>query len=654
MPSSAAFAALVTTSAAAPSLIDDAFAAVTVPSFEKAARRAANFDGSPRPGSSSWSTTTRALLARDLDGRDLGLELPARLRGARAPVRLGGEGVLILAREAVLRRDHVAAVAHVEVLVRIPEAVVDHRVDDLAVAHAVAAARLGQHVGRVGHALHAARDDDLRVADQDLAARVHHRLQSRAAHLVHRDRADRDGQPRLDHRLARGRLTHAGGQHVAQDRALDRGRARCPRASPPRARRRRRGPRRRASRALPGTTRSVCGRRSRSRHRSSVDLPWLHGVRDRRSRRIREAVRRGAQRRLHATRFWRACVNHRYPSSRARFRALGPVPVELHPELQVHGLREALRKALAGLDAQIAGAPSARADARSPSATRARPAGSRARAPRRRSPSTPRPRPRPRRGARRGSSSKTTSRICSARQEAQGRVGERSPRGRAPAPRAGAPPARATQRLEPVHRSAPRSRPRRAKRSGSRNRRRRRRGRTWCAPARSGGAQRGERSSASSQRAPALEQEEPHVRALGRLERALAHELVELPLDRGGAPGVSWNRSCASGRVQHAEHAAARGLRLARETIASFSPSSAFSSVRLARVGPAEQRDEAAAVHGSRARAREREQRIARRRLLGDRASSGRVPAPSTCSPTCTSTLELARVRGTAPRASCT
>ena len=38
-------------------MIDDAFAAVTVPSLPKAGRRPANFDGSPLPGSSSWSTT---------------------------------------------------------------------------------------------------------------------------------------------------------------------------------------------------------------------------------------------------------------------------------------------------------------------------------------------------------------------------------------------------------------------------------------------------------------------------------------------------------------------------------------------------------------------------------------------------------------------
>ena len=43
-------------------MIDEAFAAVTVPSFENAARRPANFDGSPRPGSSSWSTTTAPFL----------------------------------------------------------------------------------------------------------------------------------------------------------------------------------------------------------------------------------------------------------------------------------------------------------------------------------------------------------------------------------------------------------------------------------------------------------------------------------------------------------------------------------------------------------------------------------------------------------------
>ena len=154
---------LAITSAAAPSLIDDAFAAVTVPSLRERRPQAARTSTgrrapAPRPGRRRRSPFFAAIS----HGTISPLNLPLACAGARAPVGLGRERVLVLAGEAVLRRDHVAAVAHVHVLVRVPQAVVDHRVDDLAVAHAVAAARLGQHVGRVGHALHAARDDHAR------------------------------------------------------------------------------------------------------------------------------------------------------------------------------------------------------------------------------------------------------------------------------------------------------------------------------------------------------------------------------------------------------------------------------------------------------------------------------------------------------------
>jgi hypothetical protein len=45
--------------------------------------------------------------------------------------------------------------------------VVDHRVERLGVAHAVAEARLRQQVRGAGHALHAAADADLDVAAAD-------------------------------------------------------------------------------------------------------------------------------------------------------------------------------------------------------------------------------------------------------------------------------------------------------------------------------------------------------------------------------------------------------------------------------------------------------------------------------------------------------
>ena len=73
-----------------------------------------------------------------------------------------GKLILLLARDAVLFGDQLAGVAHVKVFVLVPEAVRDHRVNDFAVADAVAGARLRQQVGAIGHGFHAAGNNDLR------------------------------------------------------------------------------------------------------------------------------------------------------------------------------------------------------------------------------------------------------------------------------------------------------------------------------------------------------------------------------------------------------------------------------------------------------------------------------------------------------------
>src|SRR5450759_3930177 len=83
-----------------------------------------------------------ALLAFDRHGRELGVEISRLVRAARALVALERVRVLRLARERVLRRAELRAGAHVDVLVWVPEAVRDHRVEKLAVAHAHAGAAL--------------------------------------------------------------------------------------------------------------------------------------------------------------------------------------------------------------------------------------------------------------------------------------------------------------------------------------------------------------------------------------------------------------------------------------------------------------------------------------------------------------------------------
>ena len=69
--------------------------------------------------------------------------------------------------DLLLLRAQLGGVAHVEVVVHVPQAVVDHAVDDGLVAHAHAGARRRQVVRHVRHRLHAAGDDDVGVAGRD-------------------------------------------------------------------------------------------------------------------------------------------------------------------------------------------------------------------------------------------------------------------------------------------------------------------------------------------------------------------------------------------------------------------------------------------------------------------------------------------------------
>ena len=93
-------------------------------------------------------------------------------------------------------------------------------VEHLAVAEAVAGARLGQQVGGVGHRFHAAGDHDLVAAGEDEIVGQHGGLHARAAHLVDRGAAGRQRQAGAERGLAGGRLPEAGGQHAAHDHLL--------------------------------------------------------------------------------------------------------------------------------------------------------------------------------------------------------------------------------------------------------------------------------------------------------------------------------------------------------------------------------------------------------------------------------------------------
>ena len=85
-----------------------------------------------------------------------------------------------------------------------------------------AGAMLGQEIGGVGHALHAAGDDDVGRAGFQGVMSQDRRLQARSAHLVHRCRRHRIGQARAQSRLPRWRLAKARRQDAAHIDLIDR------------------------------------------------------------------------------------------------------------------------------------------------------------------------------------------------------------------------------------------------------------------------------------------------------------------------------------------------------------------------------------------------------------------------------------------------
>jgi len=117
-----------------------------------------------------------ALSRLDLDPDHLPLEFALFGRLGGAPVGLRGVLVLRLPRDGQLLGDDLAGVAHVEVVVRVPQAVVHHHVHELAVPQTESVPRSRDVVRRVRHGLHAARDHHLLVAQADRLRGEHRRL----------------------------------------------------------------------------------------------------------------------------------------------------------------------------------------------------------------------------------------------------------------------------------------------------------------------------------------------------------------------------------------------------------------------------------------------------------------------------------------------
>src|SRR6266704_351529 len=103
-----------------------------------------------------------ALFLRHFDRQNLRFEETGLARTHRFLVAFDGELVLLFASDSVFFRNQFAGHAHMKIFVSVPEAVVDHRVDELSIADAVAGSRLRQKIGTVGHGLHPARHYNFR------------------------------------------------------------------------------------------------------------------------------------------------------------------------------------------------------------------------------------------------------------------------------------------------------------------------------------------------------------------------------------------------------------------------------------------------------------------------------------------------------------
>ena len=116
---------------------------------------------------------------RDLDGDrdDLVLELAGLLRGLGLVLRGDGEFVLLVAGDLVLPGDVLGGVAHVVAVEGVPQAVLDHGVDELDRAHLGAAAQILRVRGHA-HGFLAAGDDDFGIAVEQRLVAQRHRAQA--------------------------------------------------------------------------------------------------------------------------------------------------------------------------------------------------------------------------------------------------------------------------------------------------------------------------------------------------------------------------------------------------------------------------------------------------------------------------------------------
>ena len=106
-------------------------------------------------------------------------------------------------------------------LIGIFKPIKEHRILDRIMANPRAAPVLGEHIGRVGHALHPACDDDIGCARNDRFRCHHRRFHARSADLVDRRCANRKGQTCPKRRLTGRGLAKRTRQNAAHNHLID-------------------------------------------------------------------------------------------------------------------------------------------------------------------------------------------------------------------------------------------------------------------------------------------------------------------------------------------------------------------------------------------------------------------------------------------------
>src|SRR5207245_5892795 len=100
--------------------------------------------------------------AGDVHGDNVRLEPTGLRRGCGASMALEGESVHVLPRDLEPFRDYLAGNAHVELVVGVPQAIVDHRVDERDVVTPDSTSGLFDQVRSATHRLHVCLKDDVR------------------------------------------------------------------------------------------------------------------------------------------------------------------------------------------------------------------------------------------------------------------------------------------------------------------------------------------------------------------------------------------------------------------------------------------------------------------------------------------------------------